>query len=124
MDYGKDFHAAVSWANLERPDGKGVWLGWLSHWQYASSVPTYPWRSAQSVPRTLHLEPRGGELRLVQQPIGALRALRGEGVRDQRLGPGDPFRPSVRGETFELSEAAEVGLSRFSGAAGKRSLPT
>lgn len=119
VDYGKDFYAAVSWANLERPDGKGVWLGWLSNWQYASSVPTYPWRSAQSVPRTLHLEPRGGELRLVQQPVGALRALRGEGVavRDQRLQPGETFRPDIEGDllevaaTFELGDAAEVGFA-------------
>lgn len=105
VDYGKDFYAAVSWANLARPDGKGVWLGWLSNWQYASSVPTYPWRSAQSVPRTLHLEPRGGELQLVQQPIGALRALRGEGVRSGT---------SAWGRATPSGPASKVRRSRWS----------
>ena len=120
---------ACSALGLERPDGKGVWLGWLSNWQYASDVPTYPWRSAQSVPRTLHLEPRGGELRLVQQPVESLRVLRGErvAVRDQRLRPGEAYRPATEGETlevvatFELGDAAEVGL-RVRVGAGERTV--
>jgi sucrose-6-phosphate hydrolase SacC (GH32 family) len=30
-------------------------MGWMSNWQYANVVPTHPWRSAMTIPRTLDL---------------------------------------------------------------------
>ncbi len=46
-DYGKDFYAAVSWSDIPSSDGRRLWLGWMSNWQYANDVPTSPWRSAR-----------------------------------------------------------------------------
>jgi fructan beta-fructosidase len=75
-DFGADFYAAQSWSDA--PDGQRVWLGWLNNWRYANLVPTAPWRGAFSVPRELSLASTAAGLRLVQQPIAGLRALRGQ----------------------------------------------
>ncbi len=118
VDYGKDFYAAISWANLPQADDGQVWLGWMSNWQYAQDVPTYLWKSAQSVPRALSLETNDGEVRLVQTPVEELETLRGEHqhVENRPLRAGSVFSPDLTGETleivaeFELGDASEVGL--------------
>lgn len=73
-DRGADFYAAVSWSDV--PDGERIWIGWMSNWEYANKVPTSPWRSAMSVPRTLALRRTSAGLRLIQSPIPALQGLR------------------------------------------------
>lgn len=59
LDYGRDYYAAVSFANM--PEGKRVMLGWMNNWDYANAIPTNPWRSAMSLPR---------EVKLIQTPAG------------------------------------------------------
>lgn len=81
-DWGRDFYAAVSWSDLPPRDGRRLWIGWMSNWQYANDVPTAPWRSAMSLPRELSLRRTPDGLRLVQQPVRELSALR---RRHQRL---------------------------------------
>lgn len=76
-DYGKDFYAAMSWSDIPRADGRRIWLGWMNNWEYGSEIPTSPWRSAQTVPRTLGLRATRDGVRLVQQPVKELRQLRG-----------------------------------------------
>jgi sucrose-6-phosphate hydrolase SacC (GH32 family) len=76
-DFGPDFYAAVSWSDVPKRDGRRLWLGWMSNWQYANDVPTSPWRSAMSVPRELALRATPDGLRLVQQPVRELATLRG-----------------------------------------------
>jgi len=76
-DFGKDFYAGVSWSDIPRTDGRRVWIGWMSNWQYAKQIPTAPWRSAQSLPRTLALTSTSDGIRLVQQPVVELQSLRG-----------------------------------------------
>jgi fructan beta-fructosidase len=75
-DYGADFYAGVSWSDVPKSDGRRVWLGWMSNWQYAEKVPTHPWRSAMSVPRELTLRRTPDGFRLVQQPVGEMLKLR------------------------------------------------
>lgn len=82
VDYGKDFYAAQSWSDVPHTDGRRLWLGWLSNWQYADKVPTRPWRNAQSIPRVVTLKRYPEGIRIVQQPAAELRSLRG---RHQRL---------------------------------------
>jgi fructan beta-fructosidase len=72
-DYGSDFYAAVSWNDV--PDGRRVWIGWMSNWLYGQKVPTSPWRSAMTVPRTLALRRTAGGLRLVQRPVAEVARL-------------------------------------------------
>ncbi len=75
-DFGADFYAGVSWSDVPAADGRRVWLGWMSNWSYAQVVPTSPWRSAMSIPRTLALRPSVDGMRLVQRPVRELESLR------------------------------------------------
>ncbi len=89
LDYGKDFYAALSFANLEgvstanlegvstaNLEGRHVWLAWMNNWQYAQQTPTSPWRGAMSIPRELSLRRTADGFCLVQQPIPELKTLR------------------------------------------------
>ncbi len=72
-DHGRDFYAPITFANM--PDGRVVWLGWMSNWDYARVLPTQPWRGQQSSVRELDLvtTPRG--LRLCQRMVDEVHAL-------------------------------------------------
>jgi fructan beta-fructosidase len=85
-DYGADFYAGVSWSDVPKADGRRVWLGWMSNWNYAQDIPTSPWRSAMSVPRELTLRHTPEGLRLVQKPAAELEKLRSA---EPRKFPGD-----------------------------------
>jgi len=56
IDYGKDNYAGVSWSDIPEEDGRRIFLGWMSNWQYANQVPTERWRSAMTLPRELRLK--------------------------------------------------------------------
>jgi fructan beta-fructosidase len=75
-DWGRDFYAAVSWSGVPGRDGRQVWLGWMSNWEYAQDVPTSPWRSAMTVPRDLRLRSTSGGYRLIQTPVKELSQWR------------------------------------------------
>jgi fructan beta-fructosidase len=75
-DFGRDFYAAVSWSDIPKSDGRRIWLGWMSNWEYAQDVPTTPWRNAMTIPRELSLRRTPNGLRLVQQPVRELEKLR------------------------------------------------
>ena len=79
MDYGKDHYAAVTWSNA--PAGRTVAIAWMSNWQYANSVPTKQFRSANSVPRDLSLVRKGKEVILKSTPSPEVEALRGRPVQ-------------------------------------------
>jgi sucrose-6-phosphate hydrolase SacC (GH32 family) len=81
-DFGRDFYAAVSWSDIPPRDGRRLWLGWMSNWEYASEVPTAPWRGAMTLPRALSLRAVDGQWRLLQTPVRELRPLRA-GSRDR-----------------------------------------
>jgi len=79
-DYGKDFYATNSFSDLPASDGRRVWLGWISNWQYANKEPTALWRGAQSLPRVLRLKTYPEGIRLTQTPAKETESLRGEQV--------------------------------------------
>ncbi|SIS83080.1 levanase/fructan beta-fructosidase [Salimicrobium salexigens] len=70
LDVGKDNYAGVSFSDVPASDGRRIYIGWMSNWQYANQVPTHGWRSQMTLPRTLELE---GD-RLVQRPVKELEA--------------------------------------------------
>lgn len=72
-DHGRDFYAPLSFANL--PDSRVLWLGWMSNWDYASALPTQPWRGQQSLPRALDLATTPQGLRLRQTVVDEVRQL-------------------------------------------------
>ena len=76
FDYGPDYYAAVSWSDVPAADGRRLWLGWMSNWEYGGDVPTSPWRSAMSIPREVGLSRTAEGIRLVQKPAREMESLR------------------------------------------------
>jgi sucrose-6-phosphate hydrolase SacC (GH32 family) len=76
FDYGPDYYAAVSWSDIPKSDGRRLWLGWMSNWQYGGDVPTSPWRSAMSIPREVGLRQTSEGVRLLQKPAREMESLR------------------------------------------------
>ena len=74
-NYGKDDYCAISFNGIPKSE-KPVLIGWMSNWQYASKVPTSPWRGQMSLPRRLSLLNDAAGLALVQEPVTA--PLRGD----------------------------------------------
>ena len=104
FDYGQDFYAAISWNEV--PDGRRVWIGWMSNWCYANSLPTTPYQGQLSIVRELRLE-RGkdGNLYVSQSPIEEQKSLRNaefewKSVSGQR--EMETMFRDIRCEAFEL----------------------
>lgn len=112
-DYGADFYASTSFSDIPPSDGRRIWIGWLDNWEYAARVPTHPWRGQQSIPRELGLKRFPDGIRLVQQPIRELQALRGApiSIRDVSITEADRLLEArgVRGDTFEVEAEIEPG---------------
>ena len=87
VDYGTDDYAGVTWSGVPRDDGRTLFLGWMSNWQYAQKVPTTPWRSAMTVPRELHLVRTAQGLELRSRPVAELASLRDHSsqIREQAI---------------------------------------
>ena len=74
MDWGKDHYATVTWSDA--PDNRRIAIAWMSNWQYANDVPTFQYRSPNSVPRDLSLFTVDGETCLQSAPSPELLKLR------------------------------------------------
>ncbi|MCY9033175.1 GH32 C-terminal domain-containing protein [Bacillus inaquosorum] len=110
-DYGKDFYAAVSWSDIPSSDGRRLWLGWMSNWQYANDVPTSPWRSAASIPRELKLKTLTWGVRVVQTPVKELQTIRGTSKKwkNQTISPASQnVLAGLSGDAYELHAEFQV----------------
>jgi fructan beta-fructosidase len=76
LDYGRDNYAGVTYSDIPDRDGRRIFIGWMSNWDYAMVVPTQNWRSAMTVPRTLALRNTAKGLRLCSEPVVELQKLR------------------------------------------------
>ncbi len=118
LDYGTDFYAAVTYSNV--PDGRRILLGWMSNWQYATQVPTSPWRSSMTLPRNLNLVEEKGEYVIRQQMIPELATLTSpvhtwEAVRTPFETTALLSQASIRLELDELDSDLQVELSNKNG---------
>lgn len=114
LDYGRDNYAGVTWSDIPKDDGRRLFMGWMSNWDYAQTVPTQVWRSAMTVPRTLELQRTPEGLRVFSAPIRELTALRtveGElvgGPYPERIPlesittEGSNFSPTAHHDAYEL----------------------
>lgn len=84
MDWGKDHYATVTWSNS--PANRTIAIAWMSNWEYANTVPTIQYRSANSVPRDLHLYVENGETYMASVPSEELLALREKPVKKGSFG--------------------------------------
>ncbi len=111
VDFGRDFYAPVSWSDIPAADGRRLWIGWMNNWETCLN-PTYPWRSAMSVPRELTLRRIDGRLRLCQHPARELRSLRDQSweLRDKAL-DNEAFPLGLRGQQLEFVVELEAGTA-------------
>ncbi|WP_328769530.1 GH32 C-terminal domain-containing protein [Streptomyces sp. NBC_00286] len=130
-DYGKDYYAAVSWENA--PGGKRYMIGWMNNWDYGQSVPTSPWRGAQSVPREMALRTVDGQVRLTSKPVGSVKSLRqmrpatasGITVKSTSkplISRGAKGKALDIEATFSLKDADRFGLKVRTGAGGEETV--
>ncbi len=100
LDHGRDNYAGVTWSDIPDSDGRRIFMGWMSNWDYANVVPTEAWRSAMTLPRELALKRTDAGLRLFSQPARELESLRGEAF-------------SLEGQTIEseLGLGSKIGFS-------------
>ncbi len=122
-DYGKDCYCALTFNGM--PSGAApVMIGWMNNWQYASKVPTRPWRGQMTAPRKLQLRQTADGLRLFQMPADQIESLRsshftwdGQSVADLNRA----LAEHAHGGSLELQivmspgAASEVGWKVFSG---------
>lgn len=100
IDYGKDNYAGVTWNNV--PDGRHLFIAWMSNWQYAGEVPSMVWRGGATLPRQLELKkhPDGYPvitsevIREVETIAGGWNAAQ-EQERTYELGMNSPYQLQV-----------------------------
>lgn len=78
LDYGRDNYAGVTWSDVPAKDGRRLFMGWMSNWDYATVVPTDTWRSAMTLPRELKLKTTSAGYRLFSTPVRELGSLKKE----------------------------------------------
>jgi fructan beta-fructosidase len=101
FDYGADNYAGVTWFGAR--DGRRVFIGWMSQWfDYAHSVPTYPWRGAMTIPRELAIRPTERGIRLFQRPVVELISLRQDTIAVEEQTISDRYRIRENGVCHEL----------------------
>ncbi|MFL1012648.1 glycoside hydrolase family 32 protein [Flavisericum labens] len=75
LDYGKDNYAGVTWSNIPESDGRKLFIGWMSNWDYARDVPTFTWRSNMTIARELKLKKNKNNFYLESLPVDELYGL-------------------------------------------------
>ncbi|MEM1121059.1 MAG: glycoside hydrolase family 32 protein [Bacteroidota bacterium] len=75
LDYGRDNYAGVTWSDIPAADGRRLFMGWMSNWDYAQVVPTGNWRSAMTIARSLVLKETYLGYRLFSEPVKEMITL-------------------------------------------------
>ncbi|GAA5976262.1 hypothetical protein JCM5350_001398 [Sporobolomyces pararoseus] len=111
LDYGADNYAGLTFTDAPSP----VFIGWMSNWWYGQDVPTSPWRSADTVPRSLSLrEVANGKLQLHQEPFYALGQLYSPALnstfgQNSSSTSTNTTLDGVSGETLHIDAVISVG---------------
>lgn len=85
VDHGKDNYAGVTWDNIPNSDGRKLFVGWMSNWQYADKVPTENWRGSTTIPRELKLINVDGHYRIVSLPVKELNKYISKTIKKEAL---------------------------------------
>lgn len=117
LDYGTDNYAGVTWSDIPKSDGRRIFMGWMSNWQYAQVVPTERWRSAMTIARTLELSLVDSVYRVQSQPVKELESafatsttVEPSTLEDRVIIDVETF--TYRADlNFELGEASRISLT-------------
>lgn len=104
LDYGRDNYAGVTWSNISDTDGRKLFIGWMSNWDYARDVPTYKWRSTMTVPRELNLIKKNNEYILKSIPVKELNDFKSKTIEKDSIEPE---------ELSKVIETAEIDFNKL-----------
>lgn len=104
IDYGKDNYAGVTWSNIPPTDGRTLFIGWMSNWQYAQQVPTETWRSAMTIPRELSLLKKDDSWQLRSLPVMELQSYVSKTIKQDRL-PMTSYQELAKAPSVDLTQA-------------------
>jgi fructan beta-fructosidase len=108
VDRGGDFYAPQSWSDA--PDGRRVWIAWMSNWAYGRTTPAEDWRGIMTVPRDVSLRQGAEGPVLCQWPVPELDD-RGRVVLDaEQVAVSAPWRVEA-GRSFDLRLLLEPGAA-------------
>ena len=102
IDYGRDNYAGVTWSNIPDSNGRKLFMGWISNWEYANVVPTETWRSAMTVARQIELQKVNASYRLLFQPVRELTNYRSTKFKKESI--------AIKGDT-KIIDSKAIDLS-------------
>lgn len=85
LDYGRDNYAGVTWSNIPEEDGRKLFIGWMSNWEYAQVVPTKTWRSAMTIPKELKLKKFNNEFIITSQPVNEFNQFKTKEIKKENI---------------------------------------
>ena len=85
IDYGKDNYAGVTWNNVPSADGRRLFIGWMSNWDYAQDVPTNAWRSSTTIAREIELIKKGNDYSLISNPVKEINKYISKTIKEKLL---------------------------------------
>ncbi|MGF2414075.1 MAG: GH32 C-terminal domain-containing protein, partial [Ferruginibacter sp.] len=113
-DYGPDYYAAIAYNQLPAtvlPTS----IGWVNNWNYANDIPTTPWKSAMSIPRTLSVKKINNDWVLIQKPVAAIAGLRKNKITIDNAVVSDKKTLPIKSKQFEIECTIEPAASSVSG---------
>jgi fructan beta-fructosidase len=117
LDHGADQYATTLFANTG-PAGP-LLIGWMSNWEYATDLPTAPWRGQMTLPVDIALKTVDGHPTVVQKPARAYEDLvRKSGVAlypDRTLPKDTPLPTAFRGDVLDIRLTLRRGSAARAG---------
>lgn len=112
LDYGTDNYAGVTWSDISVDDGRRLFIGWMSNWDYAQVTPTDRWRSAMTVSRELELvENDKGALIVTSWPVREYDAITLDILAISDTVIQTDYRARLGHDLLDLSLAISMGES-------------
>lgn len=105
IDFGKDNYAGVTWNNA--PDGRTLFIGWMSNWEYANVVPTETWRSTSTIARELKLHLIDGVYRVTSSPVLELNNYTSKSITKESV-------ELTKGSTIISVDTLSLSSTKFS----------
>lgn len=116
LDWGRDYYASVSYSGTSDPASR-IMQGWMSNWDYATSIPTSTWRSSMALPREVSLvtTDRGPRLtqRVVDQVSDQLDTAKAKRLTDVQLDGSTEL--GLGGEVVRVDVVLDPGTAQRSG---------
>lgn len=103
LDYGRDNYAGVTWSNIPEFDGRKLFIGWMSNWEYARDVPTFKWRSTMTIARELKLKNENGQFILQSLPVKELNNYVDKTIIKDELNSSE-ITELLKGSSIDLSK--------------------